>query len=53
MDFRPMIVREAHEGEDILFGLGHVRGELRHFGTQLIGDLAPLFARRFRASGDR
>ena len=36
MDFRPMIFREAHEGEDIRFGLVHVGGELRHFGTQLM-----------------
>src|SRR5689334_24204635 len=40
-----MILREAHEGEDIGFRLVHERGELRHFRTQLIGDLAPLLAR--------
>jgi hypothetical protein len=39
-----MILREAHEGEDVGLRLVHERGELRHFGTQLIGDLAPLFA---------
>ena len=40
-----MILREAHEGEGIGFRLVHERGELRHFRTQLIRDLAPLLAR--------
>ena len=42
-----MIFREAHKGQHIRLCLVHVRGELRHFGTQLIGDLTPLFARGF------
>jgi hypothetical protein len=40
-----LILREAHEGEDIGLRLVHERGELRHFRTELIGDLAPLLAR--------
>jgi len=39
-----MILREAHKGEYVGFGLVHQRGELWHFRTQLIGDLAPLGA---------
>ena len=41
-----MILWEAHEGEDVSLGFIHERGELRHFGTQLIGNLAPLLASR-------
>ncbi len=37
-----MIFREGHEGEHVGLGFVHERGELRHFGTQLIGDLPPL-----------
>ena len=33
------------KGEDIGLRLVHERSELRHFRTQLIGDLAPLLAR--------
>src|SRR5918993_681795 len=42
MNLRPMIFREAHEGEHVGFGLVHESGELRHVGTQLVGDLPPL-----------
>ena len=45
VDFRPMIFRKAHERENVGLGLVHEGGELRHFGTQLIGYLAPLLAR--------
>lgn len=48
-----MIFREAHEGEDIGLGLVHQHCELRHFGAQLIGDLAPLAARGFDRSAPR
>ena len=42
MDFRLVILREGHEGEHVRPCLVHQRCEFRHFGTQLIGDLAPL-----------
>src|SRR5205807_2658836 len=41
-DFRPVILREGHEGEHVSFGLIHECGELRHLRAQLTGDLAPL-----------
>jgi hypothetical protein len=47
VDFRPMIFREAHEGQHIGLCFVHERGALRHFGTQLIGDLSPLRPGRF------
>jgi hypothetical protein len=46
VDFRSVILRESHEGEHVGFRLVHQRGELRHLGTQLIGHLAALLARR-------
>jgi len=44
MDFRPVIFREAHEGEHVGLCYVHEGGEFRHLRTQLIGDLAPLLA---------
>jgi hypothetical protein len=38
---------EAHEGENIGFGLIHQHGELCHLGSELIGHLTPLGAGRF------
>jgi hypothetical protein len=35
-----MVLWYAHESEDIGFSLVHERGNIRHFGMQLIGDLA-------------
>jgi hypothetical protein len=37
-----MVFRKAHEGKHVGLGLIHQRCELRHFRTQLIGDLPPL-----------
>jgi hypothetical protein len=45
MDFRPMIFREAHESQHIGLRFVHQGSDLRHLGTQLIGDRAPLLAR--------
>ena len=42
-----MVLGEAHEGEDIGFGLVHQGGELCNLGPELIGDLAPLGAGYF------
>jgi hypothetical protein len=44
MDFRPVIFREAHEGEHVGLCIVHEGSELRHFWTQLIGDRPPLLA---------
>jgi hypothetical protein len=38
---------KGHVGEYVRLGLIHERGELRQLGAQLVGDPAPLCARRF------
>jgi hypothetical protein len=38
---------KGHVGEHVRLGLIHERGELRQLGAQLVGDPAPLCARRF------
>ncbi|ASY67134.1 hypothetical protein SJ05684_a38200 (plasmid) [Sinorhizobium sojae CCBAU 05684] len=43
-----MLFRESHVGEHILFGIIHNGGELRHFWSYLVGNIAPLRAGRFR-----
>ena len=43
-----MLLGEGHVGEDVLLGLVHQSGELRHLGAELVGDAAPLL---FRARG--
>jgi hypothetical protein len=44
MDFRPVIFREAHEGERVGLCFVHEGSKLRHLWTQLIGDRPPLLA---------
>ncbi len=40
--FDSVLLGEGHVGEHIGFGLVHQGGQFRHFGAELIGDLAPL-----------
>ena len=42
-----MVLGEAHEGENIGFGLVHQDGKLCHLWSELIGHLAPLEAGHF------
>ncbi len=42
-----VLFREGH-ASDILFGIIHDGGKLRHFRPYLVGDVAPQGARRFR-----
>jgi hypothetical protein len=44
MDFRSMVLGEAHEGEHVGFRFIHEGGELGHLGMQLIGDGTPFLA---------
>jgi hypothetical protein len=37
MDFRPVIFRKAHEGEDVGLGLVEEGGKLGQLGAQLVG----------------
>ncbi len=48
MQLGPVLFREGHVGEHILFGIIHDGGELRHFRPDLVGDVAPLAARCLR-----
>src|SRR5436190_832726 len=48
MDLHPVILGEAHERKYVGFRLVHERGEFRHLGTQLIGNLTPLHPSRIR-----
>ena len=41
-----MLLGEGHVGEDVVLGLVHEGGELRRLGPELVGDQAPLGARR-------
>jgi hypothetical protein len=42
MDLGPVLLREAHVGEDILLGRVEQGGELGQLGAHLVGDLTPL-----------
>ena len=46
----PMAAWKVHIGEHVRLGFVHEGGELWQFGTQLIGDLAPLLSWRGPAS---
>ncbi len=41
-----MLLGERHEGQYAGLGAVHEGRELGHSGTELVGDRAPLFARR-------
>jgi hypothetical protein len=41
MQLRPMRTREAHEGEDIGFGVVHEGGELEETRAKWVGDMPP------------
>src|SRR5690349_6958042 len=42
VDFRPVVLREAHKGENTGFSLVHQGGKLGDLGSELISHLAPL-----------